>query len=42
MHFDANITDAMIRELCTITTHDEAGRHFTETSECWEALEAEG
>lgn len=36
------ITDDMIRELCTITTCDEAGRHFTETSQHWEALEAEG
>lgn len=36
------ITDDMIRELCTITTRDEAGRHFTETSRHWEDLEAAG
>lgn len=36
------ITDDMIRELCTITTRDEAGRHFTETSEYWNDLEDAG
>lgn len=36
------ITDDMIRELCTITTNDEAGRHFTEISQHFEALERAG
>lgn len=36
------ITDDMIRELCTITTRNEAGRHFTETYHHWEELEEAG
>lgn len=34
--------DDMIRELCIITTRDQAGRHFTEWAEHYEALEAAG
>jgi len=30
------------RELCTITTRDEAGRHFTEFSSHWKELEEAG
>lgn len=36
------ISNAAIRELCTITTRDEAGRHFTETRNHWQDLEAAG
>lgn len=36
------ITDAMIAELCAITTRDTAGRHFTAVSEYWPALEEAG
>jgi len=35
-------TKAMIRELCTLSTRNEAGRHFTETSSHWESLEESG
>lgn len=35
-------TKAMVRELCTICTRNEAGQHFTETSKHWEALEKAG
>ena len=35
-------SDDMIRELCTITTSDEAGRHFTQTANYWRELEVEG
>lgn len=35
-------TDDQIRELCTIATRDDAGRHFTATSDHWPALEAAG
>jgi hypothetical protein len=33
---------AMIAELATLTTRNEAGRHFTEFSGYWSELEAEG
>ena len=33
------ITDDMIRLLAVITTHDGAGRHFTEAYPGWEDLE---
>jgi hypothetical protein len=36
------VTDDMIRELCILTTRDDAGRHFTEWSEHYEVLESEG
>jgi hypothetical protein len=32
----------MIRELCCITTRDDAGRHFTQWSEHYQALEELG
>jgi hypothetical protein len=35
-------TDDEIRELCIITTRNEAGQHFTEWSNHYEALEAAG
>lgn len=34
--------EGMIRELCVITTRDDAGRHFTEWSGHWESLEEAG
>ena len=34
--------DNQIAELCILTTRDEAGRHFTEWSEHFEALEEMG
>lgn len=36
------ITDDMIAELCSITTRDTAGRHFTQVSAHWQALEDAG
>lgn len=39
---EIRLTDDMIRELCTLSTRDEAGRHFTEWSEHWESLESLG
>jgi hypothetical protein len=36
------LTDDQIRELCVLTTRDEAGRHFTEWSSHWKALESAG
>ena len=36
------LTDEMIRELCVLTTRDEAGRHFTEWSRHFESLEELG
>ena len=36
------ITDDIIRELCTITTLDQAGQHFTLRYDHWEALERAG
>lgn len=39
---NATVTDDMIRELCTLTTKDHAGRHFTETSSRHDELEAAG
>lgn len=39
----SNITsDDLIRELCIITTRNDAGRHFTEWSDHYERLEAAG
>jgi hypothetical protein len=37
-----NPSDNQISELCILTTRDEAGRHFTEWSEHFEALEEMG
>lgn len=37
-----NLSDEAIRELCTITTRDNAGQHFTQFSSHWEELEAAG
>lgn len=42
MNATRTITDDMIRELCTLTTKDHAGRHFTETSSHYDELEAAG
>ncbi len=39
---NATITDDMIRELCTLVTRDHAGRHFTQFSEYYNALEVAG
>lgn len=36
------LTDNMIKELCILTTRDEAGKHFTEWSDHYEALEEMG
>ena len=36
------MTDDQIRELCVLTTRNEAGRHFTEWAQHWEALEKAG
>lgn len=36
------ITDDMIRELCILTTRDDAGRHFTQWARHWQALEQLG
>ena len=36
------VTDDQIRELCILTTRDDAGHHFTAWSEHYEALEAAG
>lgn len=36
------VNNDMVRELCVLTTRDEAGRHFTQWSEHWEALEDAG
>jgi hypothetical protein len=36
------LTDDQIRELCILTTRDEAGRHFTVWSEHYASLEAAG
>ena len=37
-----NVTDDAIRELCIITTRNEAGQHFTTWSQHYEDLEAAG
>ena len=39
---DNKIGDEAIRELCILTTKDEAGRHFTAWSGHWQALEEAG
>lgn len=36
------LSEDAIRELCVLTTRDEAGRHFSETSDHWESLEDAG
>ncbi len=36
------LSDDTIRELCILTTRDEAGRHFTEWANHYEELEAAG
>lgn len=36
------LTDDAIRELCILTTRDNAGRHFTEWAEHWGQLEYRG
>ena len=36
------IHDDMIRELCTITTRDHSGRHFTQFADYADELEAAG
>ena len=38
----AELTEGMIRELARITTRNEAGRHFTEWSKHYDALESLG
>lgn len=37
-----NLSDDAIRELCILTTRNEAGRHFTEWARHCDALEAAG
>lgn len=39
---NATVTDDMIRELCTLTTRDEGGRHFTQFSDYYVELESAG
>lgn len=39
---EPQLTDDMIRELCFMTTRDEAGRHFTERSAHYDELEQLG
>ena len=37
-----NANDAAQQELLTIATFNDAGQHFTQTSDHWEELEASG